>query len=148
MPRLDDGYRTLVTLTTSDITLAWEKSVTPPGVDNGGEIDVTTMHNGDGTTGWRTFAPRALKSLTESSCVMAYDPAVLDEIMAAVGVNQLITIAFRADTADEATWSFWGWLKTFTPGECTEGEQPTATVTFFPSNQNDSQEEVAPDYSL
>lgn len=143
MSRIDDGYRTLITFSSTAVTLAWEKSLTPPGVDGGGSIDITTMHNGDGTTGWRTFAPKALKTLTESTATMAYDPGVLDEIMSNLQVNQAITITFP----DDSTWVFWGWLDKFTPGELTEGEQPTAEVTIIPSNMDDNGNEIAPVYA-
>jgi hypothetical protein len=141
MARIDDGYRTLITFSETPITLAWEKSVTPPGIDGGGSIDITTMRNGDGTTGWRTFAPKALKTLTESTATCAYDPEMYDECLDALQVNQLITITFP----DGATEAFWGWLDKFMPGELVEGEQPTAEITIVPSNwSEDTGLEVAP----
>lgn len=145
MARIDDGYRTLITFKDAAITLAWEKSVTPPGIDGGGSIDITTMRNGDGTTGWRTFAPKALKTLTESTATCAYDSEMYDECLTALQVNQEIEIAFP----DDSTVTFWGWLDKFMPGELTEGEQPTAEITIIPSNRNNDEPalEVAPVYA-
>lgn len=134
--RLDDGYQTLVTFAEEENVKFWEKSVTPPGVDSGGETDTTTMHNST----WRTKSPKALKMLTESSMTAAYDPAVYPQIVTMVGVNQLITVTFP----DGDTLAFWGWIDKFTPGDHVEGEQPTADVTIMPSNQDASGAEVGP----
>lgn len=139
MARMDDGFSTTISFSADSDVQLWEKEVTPPGVSGGGPIETSTMLN----TAWRTMWPKALKSLTESSLVAAYDPAVYDEIVAMVGVNQLITITFP----DDSTLAFWGWLDEFTPNANVEGEQPTAQVTIQPSNQNSSKVEVAPVYT-
>lgn len=139
MARIDDGFATLITFSEDSDIEFWEKEVTPPGIDGGGENDTSTMRN----TSWRTRSPKSLRTLTESSCVVAYDPAVYDSIVAMVNVNQQITITF----ADDSTLVFWGWLNTFTPNAAVEGEQPTAEVTIIPSNQNAAGTETAPVYS-
>jgi hypothetical protein len=139
MARIDDGFATLIEFAEDSDVQMWEKEVTPPGVSGGGENDTSTMRN----TTWRTKSPKGLKSLSESSLVVAYDPAVYDEIIAMVNVNQQITITF----ADDSTLVFWGWIDEFTPGAAMEGEQPTAEVTIIPSNQNASGTETAPVYS-
>lgn len=136
MSRIDDGFSTTISFSEDSDVQMWEKEVTPPGVSGGGENDTSTMRN----TAWRTKAPKSLKSLSECSFSAAYDPAVFDEIVAMVNVNQLITITFP----DGSTLEFWGWLDEFTPGANTEGEQPTADVTIIPSNQDDSLVETAP----
>ena len=136
MSRIDDGFATLIEFAEDSDVLMWEKEVTPPGVDGGGEIDTTTMRN----TTWRTKWPKQLISLTESSLTVAYDPSVFDEIVAMINVNQLITITFP----DEETLVFWGWINVFTPNANVEGEQPTAAVTIIPANQNASKVETAP----
>lgn len=136
MTRLDDGHSTRVSFADYPSVAFYEKTVTPPGVDGGGENDTTTMLN----TTWRTKAPKQLKTLTEASLTVAYDPAVYTTIVSMVNVNQLITVTF----SDGSTVAFWGWLNTFTPNEITEGEQPTAEVTLIPSNQNASLVETAP----
>lgn len=134
--RLDDGHPTLIEFAENPTVKFWEKNVTPPGVDGGGENDTTTMHN----SVWRTRAPKKLKTLTECKFTAAYDPAVYPQIVAMAQVNQLITITFE----DGDTLAFWGWLDKFTPGETSEGSQPTAEVTIIPSNQDDTGAEVAP----
>lgn len=139
MARIDDGFATLIEFSLDSDVQLWEKEVTPPGVAAGGPIDTTTMRN----TAWRTMSPKQLKTLTAMTLVAAYDPAVYDEIVAMCGVNQLITITF----ADDSTLAFWGWIDEFKPNQIVEGEQPTAEVTIHPSNQNNSQVEVAPSYT-
>lgn len=137
--RLDDGFATLIEFDEDSNVQMWEKEVTPPGVSGGGENDTSTMRN----TTWRTKSPKGLKSLSQSSAVVAYDPAVYDEIIAMVNVNQQITITFP----DDSTLVFWGWIDEFTPNAAVEGEQPTAEITIIPSNQNASGTETAPVYS-
>lgn len=132
----NDGFKTLISFSADTDVQFEEKEVTPPGVTAGGPIDTTTMRN----TAWRTMFPKSLRSLTEASLTVAYDPALYDEIVAMVNDNQLITITFPAGE----TLSFWGWLDEFTPNASVEGEQPTAEITIQPSNQNDSGVEVAP----
>jgi len=139
MSRLDDGFATLIEFGEDSDVQMWEKEVTPPGVSGGGENDTSTMRN----TTWRTKSPKGLKSLSEASLVVAYDPAVYDEIIAMVNVNQSLTITFP----DDSTLIFWGWIDEFTPNAVVEGEQPTAEIKIIPSNQDGSGDEIAPVYS-
>lgn len=139
MARIDDGFATLVEFAEDSNVQFWEKEVTPPGMDGGGENDTSTMRN----TTWRTRAPKSLVTLTEGSMTAAYDPVVYDEILAMLNVNQQITITFP----DDSTLVFWGWINEFTPNAAVEGEQPTAEVTIIPSNQNTSGVETPPVYT-
>lgn len=137
--RLDDGFSTRVDFADNPSVSFYEKTVTPPGYSAGGPNDTTTMRN----TAWRTNSPKQLKTATESTLKVAYDPVVFSEILAMVGANQLITITFpEGDTLE-----FWGWIDEFTPDEIKEGEQPMATIKIQPSNQNDSGTETAPVYT-
>lgn len=133
---LNDGYQTLVDFADFPTVTFKEKTVTPPGIDGGGAIDTTTMRNED----WRTFQPKALKTLTEGNMVVAYESIFYADALSMLQVNQLITVTF----ADGSTYAFWGWVDKFTPNECKEGEQPTAQVMFHPSNQDASGNETAP----
>lgn len=142
MSYLTDGHQTLITFDAlgSGVTiLLKETSVTPPGIDAGGENDTTTMRNET----WRTKQPKALKSLTDGSCTFQYDPALYDQILTIIGVNGLVTVTF----SDESTLEFYGWLNNFTPGECVEGAMPTATGTIVASNQTDAGVETDPVYA-
>lgn len=124
--KLKDGFRTKITFATDDNIEFWEKSVKPPGIDGGDSIPQTTMHNVD----WRTMSPRQLKTLTESTTTVAYDPLLYTSILALVNVETTVTVTFP----DGSTLAFYGFLQKFEPGDLKEGEQPEATVTITPTN--------------
>lgn len=133
---MGDGYQTTIDFSvfaagSSDatmLTLMEEKEVTPPGISGGGANDASTMRNET----WRTMSPKSLRTLSPATFTVAWDPALYDEMVAMINVNQLITITFP----DGATLAFWGWLDDFAPGANVEGSQPTATLTIIPSNQD------------
>ncbi len=135
--RIDDGFGTSIEFSAEDSAglKVWEKEVQPPGVSGGGANDTTTLRN----TAWRTMAPKNLKTLTDASITVAYDPACYDQIVLMVNVNQQITITFP----DSSTLVFWGFIDTFTPNRIIEGEQPTAECVIIPTNQNAAGTETA-----
>lgn len=139
MARIDDGFSTTISFADNPTVLFYEKTVTPPGLQGGGANDTTTMRN----TTWRTMAPKKLKTMSEASSKVSYDPAVYSDVLTMIQNNQLITINFP----DGSTLEFYGWLDEFTPDEVQEGSQPTATIKIIPSNQNDSGVETAPVYT-
>ena len=139
MARLRDGHPTTIAFANFPSVLFWEKTVTPPGIEGGGENDTTTMRN----SVWRTRQPKKLKTLSNSTFTAAYDPAVYEDILDMIQDNQLITVTF----SDGATLAFWGWVDSFVAGEIREGEQPMATITIIPSNEDDDANEVAPVYT-
>ena len=139
MAWLDDGFPTTVYFSNapSGVTLYFqERSVTPPGIDYGGENDVTTMRN----TAWRTKAPKKLKTLTPFTETCKYDPRVLTQILDMMGEITTVVITYP----DNSTYRFQGWIDKFVPNEIVEGEMATAVVTVVPSNQDSSGNEVAP----
>lgn len=137
--KLDDGFSTLIAFEADPDVSFWEKTVKPPGVDGGDAIDTTTMHNTD----YRTMAARALKTLTESSSTVAYDPRVYDQIMDLINVEGSITIHFP----DNSSLSFFGYLRTFETNDLSEGEQPEATITITCTNVDPSDgSEAGPNY--
>jgi hypothetical protein len=141
--RLDDGFSTIVEFDELPGLKMYEKTVTPPGVNAGGAIDTTTMRN----TEVRTKSPKQLIDFSDMSLTVAYDTGIYanDQIIAVCGVNQLITITLP----DGGTYEFWGWIDQFTPGELSEGNQPTATMTIILSNQDatDDNAEIKPVYT-
>lgn len=134
MPRLRDGFSTTVDF--QDFGSAapgleiFETTVTPGGIDGGGPNDTTTMRN----LKLRTRQPKKLRTLTSGTFTAAYDPKFFETIVTMVNKNQIITVNFP----DGSTYSFFGWLDKFIPNEIVEGEQPTAEVTFEPSNADNS----------
>lgn len=129
---MPDGFSSVITLALDDDIQFFEKTVQPPGMDGGDEIDITTMHN----SAWRTSAARSLKTLTEVTATVAYDPAVLGAaaIQAAINREDTVTVTF----SDGSTIAFFGYLKNFEPSEMEEGAQPEATVTITPTNVDPS----------
>lgn len=136
--RIDDGFQTEVSFSLNPTLKIWTKTVKPPGISGGGAIQTTTMRN----TRIRTKAPKQLYEITPGEIKGAYDPAVIEEIIDMLQVLQLITVTF----ADNSTQAFWGWLEEFQPDDISEGEQPTATVKFECSGEDDSAVETAPVY--
>ena len=124
--RLDDGYQTLLAFEADPDISMWEKTVQPPGMDGGDEIDTTTMHNST----FRTRAARALITLTESSTTVAYDPDLFNQIINIINVSASITVHFP----DGSTLDFYGFLRTFEPQDHEEGAQPEAVINITPTN--------------
>lgn len=128
--RVENGHATLVTISTDTDISFWEISVKPIGIDGGDMVDTTTMHN----TNVRTHAPSALYDVTDLTGSAAYDPVVLDQILAQINVPATITITHP--NGDQ--WAFFGCLRIFEPDENTEGEMPTASFTISATNTDPS----------
>lgn len=123
---MGDGYSTKITIAADTDIDFWEKTVTPPGLDGGDPVDTTTMYN----LRYRTLRARNLQTVTEVSATVAYDAAVYSQIQAVINVETTITITFPAGD----TVAFYGYLRSFIPGEIAEGAQPEATITIQPTN--------------
>jgi hypothetical protein len=137
--RLDDGFKSLIAFASNASIKFWEKSVTPPGLDGGDAINISTMHN----TTYRTFSSSSLITATEVTTKVAYDPAVYDQIIALINVEGAITVHFPNSTKI----SFFGFLRVFEPDELVEGQQPEATITIIPTNYDPvNKVEAAPLY--
>jgi hypothetical protein len=124
--KLEDGYRTLMTLSLDPAVQIWEKTVKPPGVDGGDPIPQTTMHNDH----WRTFAPKALKTLTEVTGKAGYDPQVYLFLFASVNIPCTITITFP----QHGQLAFYGFLQKVEIDEHAEGTMPEMTYTIGITN--------------
>lgn len=124
--RLTDGFSTKIAFAADPDVSFWEKDVKPPGIDGGDAIQTSTMHN----VKWRTMASRALRTLTECTTTVAYDPNVYNNITALINVEGAITVHFP----DGSTLDFYGFLQKFEAAALKEGEMPEATVTITPTN--------------
>lgn len=124
--KLRDGFSTKIAFENDPDVSFWEKTVQPPGIDGEDEIDITDMHN----VAVRTRAARSLYTLTPVNTTVAYDPNVYNNIMSLVNSEGSITIHFP----DGSTLDFFGYLKSFTPSENSEGEEPEADIVIVPTN--------------
>lgn len=124
--KLDDGFSTKIAFALDANVEFWEKTVKPPGLDGGDAIDTTNMHN----VTYRTMAARALKTLTESTLTVFWDPQCYVSVLALVNAEGSITAHFP----DGSKLDFYGFLRTFEPNEHTEGEPPEATISITPTN--------------
>ena len=127
--QLIEGYKSLVTQANDTNIEFYEKSSTPPSLNNGDEIDFTTQHN----TQFRTKAPRGYYESTPLidvgpvTMTAGYDPIIYDSCKTALGKPTTITYEW----GDNSTLAFYGYLKSMEPEETSEGEDPTATVTYI-----------------
>lgn len=118
--KLDDGFSTKVTFGSDPDLSVWEKEVTPPGKEGGDPIDTTTMWNDT----YETVRPRALIKSTNGQILVAYDPAVVDDIEAMVNVETTITFTYP----DGTTEAIFGFLKSFQRQAMQRNAQPQATI--------------------
>ena len=120
-----DGQGTTISLGGNTLQ---EVSITPPALNGGGEINVTTHRN----SAYRTKAPKKLTELGEVSFSAIYDPAEWNAALSDINNNQQITVTF----ANGDTLQFYGFVDSFAPAEISEGEIPTVDVTIIVSNQD------------
>lgn len=123
----DEGYQSLVTFAADTDLDFWETSVGAPGIDGGDPVPTTTMHN----TALRTLAPRQLKTLTPFQVQGKFGSGTIDQVYALINVNGWITVKWP----DGTTYSFVGYLKSFTPGQAQEGNPLEGTIEIVPTNQ-------------
>lgn len=125
---LEEQFATKIAFSRLPAAAFWERTVTPPAVDGGDPIDITTMFN----TEWRTAAPRTLKSLMPFDVVAAYDPRFYNE-----AINTLINEegSITVHHPDGSKEDFYGYLRSFTPGDNAQdgGDMPTATLNIVPT---------------
>lgn len=133
---LQDGHPTKVALNSAPGIAIWENNATPPGVDGGDPVDLTTFFN----TVWRSFAPRQLRTMTEMRLVGLYDPVIWDEDNDTPDPgSNIIDATNRLDTItvfhpDGSTLAFFGYLRAFNPQEHVEGTPPLAEMVIQPTN--------------
>lgn len=137
---LTDGFSTTLTIANLPSVNLEVITTSLPGINGGGEIDLTTMSN----TAYRTRTSKSLKSLDSVSVEFAYSTDSYEDVLAQVNVNQLFTFTLP----DTTTLAFYGWIDSFVPGTLEEGSRPTTTMTIIPSLRNASGVETAPVYTI
>lgn len=133
---IDDGLGTTMTWGSSTTFTLEKMSITPPAIEGGDKIDITTLNR----TAWRTFVPKTLKQLEDAGFTARWDAS--EHIDAPINSNEAITITFP----DGDKIVFWGYLKTLEVGEIVEGDKVEGTGTITVTNWNGSAE-TAPTYS-
>lgn len=141
-----EGFVTKITFFADPNVTFWEKGVTPPPLEAGDPIDVSTQYN----TKWKTFGVPTLVTQGETSIRVAYDPLAYSDIIALIGVSDVISVLFPVtDDVSGDTLAFYGYLKSFEPDEMVEGSQPEATITIATTNlDTGSNTEEAPVYAV
>jgi hypothetical protein len=124
--RLQEGFKITYAFAANPGVQFWEKTVQPPSMDGGDAIEQTTQHN----IKYRTWAPRALITLGESTVKAAYDPNVIPELLAIINFITSVTVHYPTN----ATWCFWGHIQKFVPDALEQGKQPEATITVIADN--------------
>lgn len=100
----------------------YEIDVQPSPIDNGTPIQQSTQWN----SFWHTKAPNSLSESGEGKSKVAYDPAVITQIIAIIGREGSITIHMP----DTSTEDYFGYLSKFERDPMAIGTRPEATVTF------------------
>lgn len=133
--QLRDGFSTTISLPAlgNDIPAElnlWEKTVTAPGLDGGGAIEIATMRNRQ----WRTKSSKYLMTLGDLNLTVAYDPTTFGILVGDVdaGIINANTV-YNVFFPDGTYLSFYAYMDKFTPQEKKEGEQPLASVTIIPT---------------
>ena len=124
--KIDQGYQVLIGLSNSLAVNFWEISVKPPGIDGGDAIDTSTQFN----TAVHTSRARFLKKITDAGAKVQFDADCLSSCYAQVNVEQVITIFFP----DGDRYTFFGYLKSFMPGDMAEGAKPEADIVIVVTN--------------
>lgn len=133
---LKNGLRSLITFASNRDVKLWEKAVMPPGIDGGATIPLGSLYSQK----YQMISPSDLITVTEARALVAYDPAVMEDIINLVNLTtDTITLTFP----NTNRWSFNGCLQKFIPNEMTDGIQPTALITVisfgnYPQRRNNS----------
>lgn len=134
--RLEDGFQATYAFALAPSIAIWEIDVKPPGIDGGDPIDVSTQHD----LTWDVMAPRKRKKMTNGGMRVAYDPACLSDINAAINRKDSITIHYPDGSGD----AFYGYLKSFERDNLTFGTFPTAMCDIVATNRDASGAMVGP----
>lgn len=128
-----DGHFSRITIEADTNIDFAEINPQPFGIDGGEPIEVVNMFN----SAYRIKRARQLKELTPINATVHYVPAVLDQILAIVNVETVITNTF-GDTGPNGSsatdkWATFGYLRSFTPQPLVEGQAPTANIVIQPT---------------
>jgi hypothetical protein len=123
---LENGFRSLITLSRDPDIEFYERSVGMPGLDGGPPIDITTMHN----VRWKTKSPQALIEGPDVVVSGGYDPVLFSRMLEQINIRQTITHTFP----DGSTYCYFGFVQRFTPSAMNNGEFPMAEMGIVQTN--------------
>lgn len=128
MAFLRDGFSTLFAFATIAITppvQVVEKTVTAPGIEGGGGINITNMRN----ERFRTAVPKSLLTVKNLTLTVQHDPVWYNLASANFQVVDVATLIFP----DLSNIEFYAWIDDISPQEHREGEEPLANMVVIPS---------------
>lgn len=139
--RLSESVGATITFASYPSAKFYVKQMSPPGLDGGAAIQTTLLANAK----YHTYTPPKLVTLTDFTCQVSYNSDAMVDAVSFINLNQLITFTWP----DGFTWTFYGYIMKFAPGELTPGTQPIATVTIHPTMENPSTlAETNPTYTI
>ena len=139
--RLSESVGATITFASYPSVKFYVKQMAPPGVDAGSAIQTTLLANSK----YHTYTTPKLITITDFTLTASYNSDAMVDAISFVGLNQLITFTWP----DGFTFTFYGAIMKFTPGELTPGTQPTASITVHPTMENPSTlAETAPTYTI
>lgn len=121
-----DGFPTTTSIGGTDLK---EVAVTPPALDGGEAIDVTTMRN----TNYKTVVPRRVYQLGEMRITAAYTVQKFYNLLQQVNTIQDISFTYP----DGHTVTFKGYIREVKPDALQEGQMPRLSITIRPTLQTD-----------
>ena len=118
----------------------WEVTVKPQGYDGGEPVMTGDMWN----TAFKTKVPQKLINGTPMQIEANYDPAFVNDIVAAINDNTTIT---RHDP-DLSSTCFYGYLRSVEFAPMADGQQPRCTIVIEQTNTDPSDgSEAGPVYT-
>lgn len=139
--RLSESVGAVISFASYTSVKFYVKQMAPPGVDAGSPIQTTLLANSK----YHTFTTPKLISVTDFTLQVSYNSDAMVDAIGFVGLNQLITFTWP----DGFTFTFYGAIMKFTPGELVPGTQPVATITIHPTMENPTTlAETAPTYTI
>jgi hypothetical protein len=122
---IEDGLGTTITYATSGFTMR-NTTIRVPPIDGGDPIDMTGLDN----TEWRIFASRTLKTLEE----FTVDGFFNEDVFLGDHVNTEQSMTITLPTG--STLQFYGYIRRDEPGDFTEGNAVSTSVTIKPTLRN------------
>lgn len=124
---LRDGYKITIALSLDPDIAFQEVAITPPALEGGEEIDITTQWNDR----WITYAMQQLMKLGNLTFTCAYDPDCYNLCQTILNND---SGSWTLKFADGTTIAAYGGLKSFTPDQMVKGTQPRATGVLVATN--------------